>query len=304
MSGKPLAICPQHFLFLSIPLSFSLLAIPCRSLHSLAITGLGFVITRPHTQGKKQYTSSPETTIYAAAAASTDLAPGSSTHAAAAVAADGQDINQIHNNLISQQKSYPPPSSDLYTAYGDPLRMPRSSNSNGLATPASANAMLYPNRSPNGAEEVEAGMALANLGQATAEPARNANANARDTTTKRTKKDAAAKDMRKSCAECRRLKAKCDRVFPCSNCRRRGCALVCPDGDLSCMQGKRLVLASTEQLHDRVSSNLDGDPGPTQLTNRSLSWNRRCSTQTHRQGRIRIPCWRHSTWMVDSHPST
>lgn len=61
------------------------------------------------------------------------------------------------------------------------------------------------------------------------------------------------KDMRKSCAECRRLKAKCDRVFPCSNCRRRGCALVCPDGDLSCMQGKRLVLASTEQLHDRVS---------------------------------------------------
>lgn len=35
--------------------------------------------------------------------------------------------------------------------------------------------------------------------------------------------------------------------------RRRGCAVVCPDGDLSCMQGKRLVLASTEQLHDRVS---------------------------------------------------
>jgi hypothetical protein len=66
------------------------------------------------------------------------------------------------------------------------------------------------------------------------------------------------KDMRKSCAECRRLKAKCDRVFPCSNCRRRGCALVCPDGDLSCMQGKRLVLASTEQLHDRVSKEKSG----------------------------------------------
>lgn len=28
--------------------------------------------------------------------------------------------------------------------------------------------------------------------------------------------------------------------------------MVCPDGDLSCMQGKRLVLASTEQLHERV----------------------------------------------------
>ncbi|WWD18802.1 hypothetical protein CI109_103257 [Kwoniella shandongensis] len=61
------------------------------------------------------------------------------------------------------------------------------------------------------------------------------------------------KDGRKSCAECRRLKAKCDRQFPCSNCRRRGCALVCPDGDLSCMQGKRLVLASTEQLHERIA---------------------------------------------------
>ena len=35
--------------------------------------------------------------------------------------------------------------------------------------------------------------------------------------------------------------------------RKRGCALVCPDGDLSCMQGKRLVLASTEQLHERIS---------------------------------------------------
>ncbi|KLT39007.1 hypothetical protein CC85DRAFT_251975 [Cutaneotrichosporon oleaginosum] len=63
----------------------------------------------------------------------------------------------------------------------------------------------------------------------------------------------AGKDMRRSCAECRRLKAKCDRVFPCSNCRRRGCALVCPDGDLGCMQGKRLVLASTEQLHERIA---------------------------------------------------
>lgn len=72
------------------------------------------------------------------------------------------------------------------------------------------------------------------------------------------------KDMRKSCAECRRLKAKCDRVFPCSNCRRRGCALVCPDGDLGCMQGKRLVLASTEQLHDRVS--------PAEVHLRCLRW--------------------------------
>ncbi|EIW67603.1 hypothetical protein TREMEDRAFT_33487 [Tremella mesenterica DSM 1558] len=70
---------------------------------------------------------------------------------------------------------------------------------------------------------------------------------------KEEKKKNGEKDGKKSCSECRRLKAKCDRVFPCSNCRRRGCALVCPDGDLSCMQGKRLVLASTEQLHERIA---------------------------------------------------
>ncbi|GAA5913642.1 uncharacterized protein JCM6883_004035 [Sporobolomyces salmoneus] len=33
-----------------------------------------------------------------------------------------------------------------------------------------------------------------------------------------------------SCKECRRLKLKCDRSFPCSSCKRRGCADICPDG--------------------------------------------------------------------------
>ncbi|OWZ30832.1 hypothetical protein C347_03977 [Cryptococcus neoformans AD2-60a] len=33
-----------------------------------------------------------------------------------------------------------------------------------------------------------------------------------------------------SCAECRRLKLKCDRDIPCSNCVRRGCRELCPDG--------------------------------------------------------------------------
>ncbi|GAA5939390.1 uncharacterized protein JCM15063_004508 [Sporobolomyces koalae] len=33
-----------------------------------------------------------------------------------------------------------------------------------------------------------------------------------------------------SCRECRRLKLKCDRTFPCSACRRRNCADICPDG--------------------------------------------------------------------------
>ncbi|TDL15880.1 hypothetical protein BD410DRAFT_81333 [Rickenella mellea] len=33
-----------------------------------------------------------------------------------------------------------------------------------------------------------------------------------------------------SCAECRRLKIKCDKKLPCSSCQRRGCASLCPNG--------------------------------------------------------------------------
>ncbi|KAI5118223.1 hypothetical protein M0805_000719 [Coniferiporia weirii] len=33
-----------------------------------------------------------------------------------------------------------------------------------------------------------------------------------------------------SCAECRRLKLKCDKKVPCSSCRRRGCQQICPTG--------------------------------------------------------------------------
>ncbi|GAA5924666.1 hypothetical protein JCM10213_000410 [Rhodosporidiobolus nylandii] len=33
-----------------------------------------------------------------------------------------------------------------------------------------------------------------------------------------------------SCQECRRLKLKCDRVWPCSSCRKRNCADICPSG--------------------------------------------------------------------------
>ncbi|GAA6051435.1 hypothetical protein NBRC10513_000393 [Rhodotorula toruloides] len=33
-----------------------------------------------------------------------------------------------------------------------------------------------------------------------------------------------------SCQECRRLKLKCDREFPCANCRKRNCADICPSG--------------------------------------------------------------------------
>ncbi|KAK8858908.1 hypothetical protein IAR55_003139 [Kwoniella newhampshirensis] len=124
-------------------------------------------------------------------------------------------------------------------------------------------------------EEVEASLALAGLKRRESAPIekkvkREEEVKPNVTSSSGKKNE---KDGRKSCAECRRLKAKCDRQFPCSNCRRRGCALVCPDGDLSCMQGKRLVLASTEQLHERIAqleSALFQSHGKTNSTNHPL----------------------------------
>ncbi|KAH9931591.1 fungal-specific transcription factor domain-containing protein [Fomitopsis serialis] len=43
-----------------------------------------------------------------------------------------------------------------------------------------------------------------------------------------------------SCAECRRLKLKCDKTVPCSSCKRRGCSSICPNGSLTTGQGTRL----------------------------------------------------------------
>jgi hypothetical protein len=34
-----------------------------------------------------------------------------------------------------------------------------------------------------------------------------------------------------SCAECRRLKLKCDKKVPCGSCVRRGCESICPCGE-------------------------------------------------------------------------
>ncbi|KAH7880406.1 fungal-specific transcription factor domain-containing protein [Lentinula edodes] len=40
-----------------------------------------------------------------------------------------------------------------------------------------------------------------------------------------------------SCAECRRLKLRCDRQVPCGSCSRRGCASICPSGVLEAGAG-------------------------------------------------------------------
>ncbi|KAI0367567.1 hypothetical protein BV20DRAFT_970326 [Pilatotrama ljubarskyi] len=56
-----------------------------------------------------------------------------------------------------------------------------------------------------------------------------------------------------SCAECRRLKIRCDKSIPCQSCQRRGCAALCPNGSLATGQGTRFVLAATEHLHRRIA---------------------------------------------------
>ncbi|KAF8737756.1 hypothetical protein AX14_012328 [Amanita brunnescens Koide BX004] len=57
-----------------------------------------------------------------------------------------------------------------------------------------------------------------------------------------------------SCAECRRSKLKCDRVFPCQSCIRRGCANICPDGALTATKGNKVLMAHAEKLTDQVKS--------------------------------------------------
>ncbi|THV03886.1 hypothetical protein K435DRAFT_240987 [Dendrothele bispora CBS 962.96] len=56
-----------------------------------------------------------------------------------------------------------------------------------------------------------------------------------------------------SCCECRRLKLKCDRTFPCGSCKKRGVSDICPDGVLVSGKGTRFILANTEQLHEKIN---------------------------------------------------
>lgn len=50
-----------------------------------------------------------------------------------------------------------------------------------------------------------------------------------------------------------RLKLRCDRTVPCSSCVKRGCSAICPDGSLTTGQGNRFVLATTENLHIKIT---------------------------------------------------
>ncbi|ORY28199.1 hypothetical protein BCR39DRAFT_535986 [Naematelia encephala] len=55
------------------------------------------------------------------------------------------------------------------------------------------------------------------------------------------------------CAECRRLKRQCEQVFPCKHCAKRGLAGICPNGELANGSRRVKILASTEDLHDRIA---------------------------------------------------
>ncbi|WVQ81831.1 hypothetical protein IAT38_003958 [Cryptococcus sp. DSM 104549] len=57
-----------------------------------------------------------------------------------------------------------------------------------------------------------------------------------------------------SCLECRRLKWKCDRQFPCSHCRKRGIAELCPGGRLQPVRGQTAqITQDMTQLRERVA---------------------------------------------------
>ncbi|RPD64670.1 hypothetical protein L226DRAFT_528955 [Lentinus tigrinus ALCF2SS1-7] len=57
-----------------------------------------------------------------------------------------------------------------------------------------------------------------------------------------------------SCAECRRLKLRCDRQVPCESCTKRGCAALCPDGSLPTTKGPKLkAAAEVEELKDKIA---------------------------------------------------
>lgn len=55
-----------------------------------------------------------------------------------------------------------------------------------------------------------------------------------------------------ACAECRRLKIRCDRIIPCSTCVKRGCTALCPNGTIPPGEGSRFVLAATDHLRQKI----------------------------------------------------
>ncbi|KAI0342425.1 hypothetical protein BDW22DRAFT_1330929 [Trametopsis cervina] len=73
---------------------------------------------------------------------------------------------------------------------------------------------------------------------------------------------AAAKEARRSrgeiaCAECRRLKVRCNRQVPCATCISRGCAALCPNGTLPPGDNSRFVTHATDHLQRLIGKMTD-----------------------------------------------
>ncbi|KAJ7058948.1 hypothetical protein C8F01DRAFT_1147605 [Mycena amicta] len=77
----------------------------------------------------------------------------------------------------------------------------------------------------------------------------------RDKKTGSTSSDSSSAGRKKSvCAECHRLKLKCDKQFPCKSCIRRGCEVLCPEGSLiSAGRGKRSVRSEAPMLTECIT---------------------------------------------------
>ncbi|KAF8842829.1 hypothetical protein BDN67DRAFT_925562 [Paxillus ammoniavirescens] len=56
-----------------------------------------------------------------------------------------------------------------------------------------------------------------------------------------------------ACAECRRLKTRCDKQVPCSTCIKRGCGMLCPNGTMPPGEGSRFVGAAEDFLRQKLA---------------------------------------------------
>ncbi|EIW79928.1 hypothetical protein CONPUDRAFT_106629 [Coniophora puteana RWD-64-598 SS2] len=56
-----------------------------------------------------------------------------------------------------------------------------------------------------------------------------------------------------ACAECRRLKARCDKQIPCSTCIKRGCSMLCPNGTMPPGEGSRFVGIAEDYLRRKTA---------------------------------------------------
>ncbi|KIK56704.1 hypothetical protein GYMLUDRAFT_204658 [Collybiopsis luxurians FD-317 M1] len=68
------------------------------------------------------------------------------------------------------------------------------------------------------------------------------------------KADIKRKRGQMSCAECRRLKLKCDKKIPCSSCVRRGCQSLCPTEISALALARRATPSDMKELQKRTDS--------------------------------------------------